>query len=91
MNFSKNNYKIGSFDVKGLFTNIPVDETCKIVLDKLFPKIEDLYLGFNRIDSAKMLENCTNNNLFLFNEQTYLQIDGCPMSIVQRVGAFPLL
>ena len=26
-----------------------------------------------------MLENCTKNNLFLFNGQSYLQIDGCPM------------
>ena len=33
---------IVSYDIKSLFTNIPVDETCKIILDKLFP----LQIGF---------------------------------------------
>ena len=62
-----------------LFLNIPVDETCKYFLDKLFPIIDDLYLGYNRIYFAKILENCTKNNLFLFKIIYYLQIDGCPM------------
>ena len=79
VNFPNNNYVMASYDVKSLFTNIPIDETCKIVLDKLFPKIDDLYLGYNRTDFAKMLENFTKSNIFLFNGQTYLQTDGCPM------------
>ena len=56
--------------------NVPFDETCKIVLDKISSRIDDLYIGYNIIYSTKMLENCTKNNLFLLNEQTYLQIDG---------------
>ena len=87
VNFPNNDYVMASFDVKSLFTNIPIDETCKIILDNLFPNIDGLYLGYNRVEFAKMLDNCTKNNLFLFNGQCYLQIE----MDVQWVGAFPLL
>ena len=74
-----NNYVMASFDVKSLFTNIPIVETCEIILAKLFPETDSMHLGFNKTQFRNMLNNCTQNNLFLFNGTPYLQLDGCPM------------
>ena len=73
------NYVMASFDVKSLFTNIPVVETSNIILEKLFPTSESVYEGFNKKQFSKMINNCTENNLFLFNNDAYIQLDGCPM------------
>ena len=71
-------YCMASFDVKNLFTSIPIDETINIILDRLFPDSR-LHKGFDRALFAKVLQNCTKNNVFLFNEECYRQIDGAPM------------
>ena len=68
-----------SFDVKSLFTNIPIIETCKIILDYFFPEVDRMHLGFNKTQFNNILNNCTQNNLFLFNGSTYIQLDGCPI------------
>ena len=78
-NFKNNDFFMASFDVTSLFTNIPVSETCSIVLDALFPEPTSHYNGFNRGTFAKILDNCASNNLFLFNNETYLQTEGAPM------------
>ena len=70
---------MASFDVKSLFTNIPILETCEIILEKLFPETDSMHLGFNKTQFRNMLKNCTQNNLFIFNGNPYLQLDGCPM------------
>ena len=36
-----------SFDVKSLFTNIPVDFTVNLILDKVFADIENKFHGLN--------------------------------------------
>ena len=68
-----------SFDVKNLFTNIPIDETLEIILSKLFPTSNSTFLGYERKTFSKLLEICTKNNMFIFNKQLYRQIDGAPM------------
>ena len=78
VNFENNNYFMASFDVKDLFTSIPIDETIDIILDKVFPG-SVLYRGYDRDLLKKVLENCTKNNLFLFDNECFQQVDGAPM------------
>ena len=73
-----NNYHMASFDVRSLFTNIPLDETCKIILEELF-RNSDVYDGFRREDMKKMLDNCVKNNVFIFDGGLYVQKDGAPI------------
>ena len=72
-------YYMASFDIKSLFTNIPVAETCQIILDKLFPHHNSTHNGFDKMQFERMLNNCLQNNIFLFNGNVYEQVDGCPM------------
>ena len=72
---------MSSFDVKSLFTYIPIIETCKIIIDKLFPEPDSMHLGFNKNQIRNLINNCTQNNLFLFNGITYMQLDGCPIYV----------
>ena len=78
-NIPNNSYFMCSFDVKNLFTMIPVDETIEIVLLKYFPNSDTIYKGFDRALFKKVLDNCAKNNLVLFNNKSYFQIDGAPM------------
>ena len=73
------NYYMASFDIKSLFTNIPVAETCQIILNKLFPQQNSTHYGFDKMQFERMLNNCLQNNIFLFNGNVYEQVDGCPM------------
>ena len=70
---------MAGFDIKSLFTNIPVAETCDIIMQQLYPNPNILYNGFTSGTFKKMLRNCTENNIYLFNEKLYEQVDGCPM------------
>ena len=70
---------MASFDVQSLFTNIPISETCNLILEKLFKDNSAKYLGFDKNNFRKLLELCCTNNIFLFNKQLYTQIDGAPM------------
>ena len=66
-----------SFDVSFLFTNVPLDETIQICLDKLYslPKPPTL----PRVVLKKLLEFATKKSHFLFDGQYYDQIDGVAM------------
>ena len=79
LNFNASNHFMASFDIRSLFTNIPVKETCDIILSKLFPSHDSMYNNFCRADFSKLLNICVANNLFLFNGEQFLQIDGAPM------------
>ena len=46
------NYIMASFDVVSLFTNIPVQETCQIIVDTLFPHNNSIYNGFDNLDEC---------------------------------------
>ena len=73
-----NQYILCSFDVESLFTNIPLDETINICLDKLFHN-SDTFEGYNRQQFKSLLEIATKNSFFIFNNKYYQQIDGVAM------------
>ena len=42
------NYCMASFDIKSLFTNIPIDETNDIILSQLYPQPNTLFENIPR-------------------------------------------
>ena len=70
---------IVSFDVSSLFTNVPVNETIEIVLNKLFKSKFDTFHGLSRRNLRELLEICTQKSIFCFDGQYYEQIDGVSM------------
>ena len=68
-----------SFDVQSLFTNVPLQETIDIILNKLFPTPDSIVNGFNRVNFEKLLELAVMNTNFIFNGKLYKQVDGMAM------------
>ena len=66
-----------SLDVCSLFTNVPLDETIQICLDKLYSLSDPPTLP--RAVLHKLLEFATKRSHFLFDGQYYDQIDGVAM------------
>ena len=71
-------YKIVSFDVKSLFTNVPLNETIDIILTKVYDE--------NKTDTKipnsilkELLYLCTKHVPFKFNNEIYIQCDGVAM------------
>ena len=63
-----------SFDVKSLFTNIPVSFTIKLIVDALYHNDKSsnsntLFKGFNPIKMKQFLEWVTKSSKFLFNSE----------------------
>ena len=78
---SKNTF-MASFDVKSLFTNIPLEETISIIINELFQNKEVLEVKlensgdivyYNRTDFKSFLDLATLENHFIFNEDIYCQ------------------
>ena len=68
-----------SYDVTALFTNMPLDETINILVNKAFT--DDWFnktygLNLQKDHLVKLLEITTTNQLFQFNGQLYEQTDG---------------
>ena len=75
--YSHNNEFMCSFDVSSLFTNVPLDETIQICLDKLYalpnpPKLP-------RSALKDLLVFATKKSHFVFDGQYYDQVDGVAM------------
>ena len=69
-----------SFDVESLFTNIPTEETIEIILNRAFPDDESIWFnGLKRHELKRLLEICTRESHFQFNNHFYDQIDGVAM------------
>ena len=71
-----------SYDVTALFTNVPLDETINILVNKAFA--EDWFnktygLDLQKDQLVKLLEIATTNQLFQFDGQLYEQTDGVAM------------
>ena len=73
------NHFFVSYDVQSLFTNVPVQETISIILDKLYETEDSMYCGFNRADFHSLLNLAVNDIYFIFNKQLYKQKDGMAM------------
>jgi hypothetical protein len=54
-------YRMLSFDVESLFTNIPLDETIKIVVNKLFKNEKDRIDGMDKDQFTQLLIVATKN------------------------------
>ena len=72
------NYIMASFDVKSLFTNLPLDETIQIATDCLYsdPVTSP---AFSCTFFKQLLEFAVKNVLFLFNGKLFSQFDGIGM------------
>ena len=73
-----NDIVMASFDVVSLFTNIPLVETTKIILDNL----SDDHLansGLEKSHMSKLLDLATRDSVFMFGDKMYNQIDGVGM------------
>ena len=72
-------YKMVSFDVASLFTNVPLKETIEIILKRIYVN-KEITTGIPKQEMKELLILCTNNVLFTFNNETYIQVDGVAVS-----------
>ena len=74
-----------SYDVVSLFTNIPVEETIQIIVDRLYHKTpgvkvaDQKYKGITRLIMKRSLIWFLCNQTFLFSGSYFKQVDGCAM------------
>ena len=71
-------YRMVSLDVVSLFTNVPLDFTIKIILDKVF-KDKMVKTKLNRSELKELLELCTKKMHFSFDNKIYKQTNGVAM------------
>ena len=67
-----------SFDVSSLFTNVPLQDTIDIILQRVYDDNE-VATTIPRDDMKSLLYLCTSKSCFLFNNTLYEQIDGISM------------
>ena len=70
---------MASFDVESLFTNIPLDETIDICVNKLYPRKNMKIKGITKNEFKGLLTLAVKESFFLFDKQYYRQIDGVAM------------
>ena len=70
--------KLASFDVKSLFTNVPVNDALDAI-EKVVKSIADEDLPLPKEDYLKLVELCMNFGCFSFNKEEYVQHSGLAM------------
>ena len=65
-----------SFDVSRFFTNVPLDETIELCLDKLFHDTDNKVHNMSRSQLRKMFNFACKQNHFMFDGKFYDQCDG---------------
>ena len=68
-----------SLDVVSLFTNVPVEETIEIIINKIFTEPNATFHNFSKADFRKLLELDVLDTPFIFNSFAFKQIDGMAM------------
>lgn len=71
-------YKMVSFDVSSLFTNVPLDFTINLILDKIYRE-KAIKTKLKKEDFRVLLELCTKHMHFSYNGIIYRQVDGVAM------------
>jgi hypothetical protein len=71
-----NNVVMASFDVKSLFTNIPLDESISIIINI---SVSIIPHGFTVDQFTRLLNLSVKNCHFLFEGVLYKQVDGVAM------------
>ncbi|CAF1562230.1 unnamed protein product [Adineta ricciae] len=90
LKFDNSRIKLISFDITSLFTNVPLNRTIQIILDKMYGsehtctysslKRDDwCRLCKNRYEMKYLLETSTKETEFIFNNKIYSQINGIAM------------
>ena len=74
----KDGYKMVSLDVVSLFTNVPLDYTIQVILDKVYTE-KKVATKLSRDELQTLLELCTKKMHFSFNKKIYKQIGGVAM------------
>ena len=77
-NLNFGNCVLASFDVKSLFTNIPLTETIDICIEGLFQD-KEFVQGFNKNQMHTLLSLAAKECFFMFNKKTFAQKDGVAM------------
>ena len=75
-----NVYQIVSFNVKSLFSNVPLDRTIDIVLRRVYDK-HDLQTSIARSEMKELLILCTKKFHFTFDNVIKVQNDGMAMGL----------
>ena len=70
-----NDHLLISFDVKSLFTHVPLDETIEIILNRIYDKNE-IPTDITKNEMKELLNQCTKSTHFTFDGNTYVQSDG---------------
>ena len=73
------NQTMVSFDVKSLFTNIPLSFTLNLILESIYVDNTTEWNGLNKSRLLKLLSWSTKNTTFQFNNKFYKQLDGVAM------------
>ena len=71
-------FQMVSFDVKSLFTNVPLETTIHIILRRIYTNNE-LTTSLTKKEMKERLLLCIKNVHFTFNAQNYIQVDGVAM------------
>ena len=77
--FNLNHYFMVSYDVRSLFTNVPLKETIKITMDRLYRSDHIVPPTMPENVLQHLLELCVQDNVFVFNGEVYYQHDGVAM------------
>ena len=65
---------MASFDIESLFTNIPEQKNIDIARCLTFPdETVSIYQGFTKKNFIKLLQLCTKDSYFTFNDKLYHQ------------------
>ena len=70
-------YKMVSFDVVWLFTNVSLDETIDIIIKRIYDK--EINTDIPKTEMRELLYLYTKNAHFTINNKRYLQVDGVAM------------
>ena len=73
-----NDHLLVSFDVKSLFTNVPLDQTIEIILNRVYKKNE-ISTDMTKSEMKELLNLCTKSVHFAFDDNIYVQNDGVAM------------
>ena len=76
-NLNLEGYRMTSFDVSSLFTNVPLKETVEYICDYIQQK--KIKLALPTEDLRRLLLLCSQNIQFRFNNKVYRQKDGVAM------------
>ena len=71
-------YKIVSFDVNSLFTNVPLAKTIEITLERIYER-KEINSSITKKEMKQPLMMCTKNVHFSYDNTVYQQNDGVVM------------